>query len=203
MAQYLPLPDGSSLKLREGETPAQGWARAQQMYPEAFARAAPTEEPKGGFMPATKAGIASLKSDVAALLGRTGVIDIPTAEKYMQEQEEYQRQVFKPTEKGWMEAPGPKIAELLGGSVPYMAAPIVAGAAATTLPVSAPVAAGLGLGAAGLASAAQFTGSNIQRQVEEGKRLAETELGAAAAAAVPQAALDMVSFRMMPGIRRQ
>ena len=202
MAQYLPLPDGSSLKLREGETPAQGWARAQQMYPEAFARAAPTEEPKGGFMPATKAGIASLKSDVAALLGRTGVIDIPTAEKYMQEQEEYQRQVFKPTEKGWMEAPGTKIAELLGGSVPYMAAPIVAGAAATTLPVSAPVAAGLGLGAAGLASAAQFTGSNIQRQVEEGKRLAETELGAAAAAAVPQAALDMVSFRMMPGIRR-
>lgn len=202
MAQYLPLPDGSSLKLREGETPAEGWARAQQQYPEAFARAAPAEEPKGGFIPATKAGVASLKSDVAALLGRTGVIDIPTAEQYMREQEEYQRRVFKPTEKGFLEAPGTKIAELLGGSLPYMAAPVAAGAATLALPVTGAAATVAGLGAAGLTSAAQFTGSNIQRQVEEGKRLAETELGAATAAAIPQAALDMVSFRMMPGIRR-
>lgn len=202
MAQYLPLPDGSSLKLREGESPAEGWARAQQMYPEAFARATPTEEPKGGFVPATKAGIASLKSDIAALLGRTGAIDIPTAEKYMQEQEEYQRRVFKPTEKGWTEAPGTKISELLGGSLPYMVAPVAAGAATLAAPVTGAAATALGLGAAGLTSAAQFTGSNIQRQVAEGARLAETELGAAAAAAVPQAALDLVSFRMMPGIRR-
>jgi hypothetical protein len=202
MAQYLPLPDGSSLKLREGESPAQGWARAQRTYPEAFAVAKPAEEPQGGFIPATKAGVASLKSDIAALLGRTGLIDTGTAEKYMQEQEEYQRRVFKPTEKGFLEAPVTKAAELLGGSLPYMAAPIVAGGAAVTAPVSAPVATALGVGAAGLTSAAQFTGSNIARQVEEGKRLQETELGAAAAAAVPQAALDMLSFKMMPGIRR-
>jgi hypothetical protein len=36
MPQYLPLPDGSSVTIREGETPQQTWARAQQMYPEAF-----------------------------------------------------------------------------------------------------------------------------------------------------------------------
>ena len=202
MAQYLPLPDGSSLKLREGETPAEGWARAQRAYPDAFAAAKPAEQPESGFIPATKAGISSLKADVAGLLGRAGAIDIPTAEKYRQEQEEYQRRVFKPTEKGWTEAPGTKVAELLGGSLPYMAAPLVVGAGAATLPVSAPVATAVGIGGAGLTSALQFTGSNISRQVEEGKRLAETDLAAAGAAALPQAALDMVSFRMMPGVRR-
>ena len=35
-AQYLPLPDGSSVTIREGETPRDAWLRAQQMYPEAF-----------------------------------------------------------------------------------------------------------------------------------------------------------------------
>lgn len=202
MAQYIPLPDGSSLKLREGETPAEGWMRAQRTYPDAFAVAKPAEEPKGGFVPATKAGISSLKSDIAGLLGRTGVIDVGEAEKYRQEQEEYQRRVFKPTEKGFLEAPGTKVAELLGGSLPYMVAPLTAGAATLALPVTGTAATVAGLGAAGLTSAAQFTGSNISRQVAEGKRLEETELGAATAAAIPQAALDMVSFRMMPGIRR-
>ena len=62
--------------------------------------------------------------------------------------------------------------------------------------------AGAGAAAAGLASLAQFTGSNLSRQMDEGKRLGQTELGYAAAAAVPQAALDMVSFKMAPGIRQ-
>ncbi len=34
--QYLPLPDGSSVTIRQGETPEQTWTRAQNMYPEAF-----------------------------------------------------------------------------------------------------------------------------------------------------------------------
>jgi hypothetical protein len=34
--QYLPLPDGSSVTIRDGETPKETWARAQQMYPDAF-----------------------------------------------------------------------------------------------------------------------------------------------------------------------
>ncbi len=32
----LPLPDGSHVRIRDGETPKDTWARAQQMYPEAF-----------------------------------------------------------------------------------------------------------------------------------------------------------------------
>ncbi|NCX56518.1 MAG: hypothetical protein EBW87_04890, partial [Burkholderiaceae bacterium] len=46
MAQYLPLPDGSSVTVREGETPQQAWARAQQMYPEAFQARQPQVKPE-------------------------------------------------------------------------------------------------------------------------------------------------------------
>lgn len=194
MPQYLPLPDGSSVTIREGETPQQAWARAQQMYPEAFGvKAEPQEQPQGGFIAASKAGLAGLKGDIAALAGRTGLMNEANAEKYIKEQEEYKKKTFKPTEESWTEAPFTKTKELLGGSLPYMAAPLVAGALA---PEGAAA-----IGAAGLASLGQFTGSNLSRQMEEGKKLGETNLGYAAAAAVPQAALDMVSFKMAPGIR--
>jgi len=194
MAQYLPLPDGSSVTIREGETPQQAWERAQEMYPEAFGiRQKQEAAPEGGFLAASKAGLAGLKGDIAALAGRTGAVDEAAAEKYIAEQEAYKKKTFKPTEKGWTEAPGTKIAELLGSSLPYMAAPIVAGAVAPE---------GLAaLGAAGLASATQFAGSNLSRQMDEGKKLGETNLAAAAAAAVPQAALDALSLKMLPGIR--
>ena len=195
MPQYLPLPDGSSVTIQDGETPEQTWARAQQAYPEAFGIIKKKEEvaaPQSGFMPATKAGFSSLKSDLAALAGRTGLMDEAAAEKYIQEQEAYRQKTFKPTET-FGEAPLTKGLELLGGSLPYMAAPVAAGFAAPQ---------GLAaLGAAGLASAAQFTGSNLSRQMGEGKTLGETELGSAAVAAVPQAALDALSLKMLPGVR--
>jgi hypothetical protein len=53
----------------------------------------------------------------------------------------------------------------------------------------------------------QFTGTNLLRQMEptdeapQGKSIGETDLGNAALAAVPQAALDVLSLRMMPFIR--
>jgi hypothetical protein len=195
MPQYLPLPDGSSVTIQDGETPEQTWARAQQAYPEAFGIIKKKEEvapPKSGFMPAAKAGISSLKSDIAALAGRTGLMDEAAAEEYIKQQEAYRQKTFKPTET-FGEAPLTKGLELLGGSLPYMAAPIAAGAVAP---------AGLAtLGAAGLASATQFTGSNLSRQMGEGKTLGETELGSAALAAIPQAALDAVSLKMLPGVR--
>ena len=152
--------------------------------------ASSAEKPESGFVAATKAGFSGLKSDIAALAGRTGLMAPEEAEKYIEQQKKYQAATFKPTET-WGEAPITKGLELLGGSLPYMAAPVAAGLA--------PGAVGLGL--AGAASAAQFTGSNISRQMQEGKQLKETELGSAALAAVPQAALDMLSFKMMPGIR--
>ena len=204
MAKALPLPDGTTVAIREGETPAQTWARAQQMYPEAFG--AEPEKPTGpgpqsGFVPAVKAGFSGLKGDIAALAGRSGIMDIPAAEKYRAEQEQYQKETFKPTET-FGEAPFTKFKELVGGSLPYMAAPIAAGLGAAALPVAAPVGAAIGTGLAGLASATQFTGSGLSRQVEEGTPLAQTELGSAVAAAIPSAALDMVSLKMMPGIRQ-
>ncbi len=199
MPQYLPLPDGNSVTVREGETPAEAWERAQQMYPASFGTPKPPEEqPKSGFMPALKAGASSLAGSGAALAGRLGIMGLPEAEKYIAEQEAYQKRTFAPTTKSFIEAPLTNIAELAGGSIPYMAAPLVAGAAA--LPVTGALGTALGLGAAGLTSAAQFTGSNLSRQMDTGKKLGETDLGAAALAAIPQAALDTVSMRMIPGL---
>lgn len=54
MPQYLPLPDGNSVTIREGETPEQAWARAQEMYPESF-----------GIRPAAKPSSGNGLSDIA------------------------------------------------------------------------------------------------------------------------------------------
>jgi hypothetical protein len=123
-------------------------------------------------------------------------MDEAAANKYIKEQEEYRQKTFKPTET-FGEAPVTKTLELLGGSLPYMAAPVAAGVGALAAP-SAAIVAPI---AAGLTSAAQFTGSNLSRQMAEGKTLGETELGSAFAASVPQAALDVFAFRLLPGIR--
>jgi len=157
----------------------------------------PAPNPQSGFMAASKAGLASLKSDIAALAGRTGLMDEAAANKYIKEQEEYRQKTFKPTET-FGEAPVTKTLELFGGSLPYMAAPIAAGVGALAAPEAAIVAPI----AAGLTSAAQFTGSNLSRQMAEGKTLGQTELGSAFAASVPQAALDVYAFGLMPGIRK-
>ena len=45
MAQYLPLPDGSFITVREGEQPADAWERAQREYPQAFGIEAAPEQP--------------------------------------------------------------------------------------------------------------------------------------------------------------
>ena len=202
MAKALTLPDGSLFPLREGEDPYAAYAEAKRLYPKAFGAGETEPPPKSGFMPALKAGVSSLKSDVAALAGRTGIMGLPEAEKYIAEQEKYQKATYKPTEEGFMEAPLTKIGELAGGSIPYMAAPIAAGAAAAALPLTGTAATLAGLGATGLASAAQFTGSNLSRQLETGKKLGETDIGAAAVAALPQAALDTISLRMIPGMSK-
>lgn len=167
--------------------------------------------PQSGFLPAAKAGLLGLKGDITGLAGRMGLMGLPEAEAARAKYKEEAEQTFKPTET-WGEAPLTKLAELAGGSAPYMAAPLIAGAApvlaapATAAGVPATIlgmsASGLGMGLAGLTSAAQFTGSNLSRQVDEGKKLGDTNLGYAAAAAVPQAALDIVGFKMIPGIRQ-
>ena len=160
--------------------------------------AQPSSGPQSGFLAATEAGTEELKGSTAALLGRTGLIDPNEAAAYRRERQAEARRIFKPTEEGFTQAPFTKIGELLGGSLPYMAAPIVAGGAATVL--GAPGLAAAGAGA--LASGLQFTGTNLSRQMDEGKRIQDTNLAAAGAAAVPQALLDTISFRMMPFVGR-
>lgn len=164
--------------------------------------AAPEATPESGFLPALKAGTSELGAGLTALGARMGLLDQEKAAQSIKEAEEYQRKTFKPTEEGWTEAPVTKITELLGGSLPYMAAPIAAAGAVAAAPLTGTAATLTGLGAAGLASATQFTGSNLRRQMDTGKSIGETDLGNAALAAVPQAALDTLSFRMMPAIRR-
>ena len=163
------------------------------------------EQPKAdtGFTGALKSSKENLLADWERLKGKTGIKDINEAEKAAQEHETKAIKIFKPTEESWTEAPWTKFKELAGGSLPYMAAPIAAGLAAGALPEMA--IAGGALTAADLAAGAigvgQFTGSNLSRQVKEGKSLQDTSLLKAGAAAVPQAALDVFGMHMLPGIR--
>ena len=159
-------------------------------------------KPESGFLPALKAGTTELGGGISALMGKVGLKDEAKAESEYQAAKKRAAEIFKPTEAGWTEAPVTKFLELLGGSAPYMAAPLAAGAAAAALPLTGTAAAVAGLGAAGLTSAGQFTATNLSRQMEEGKKLADTELGSAALASVPMALLDTLSMRMIPGIGR-
>lgn len=202
MAKYLTLPDGSSFEMKEGQTPAAAMQAAVQLYPEAFGfgKDEAPQKDTTGFKAAAAAGFERLKGETALTAAKLGLKDTAEAEAYQKEQEAKAAARFTPTEKGFTEAPVQKFKELLGGSVPYMLAPVAAGAAALAAPVSAPVAAGLGLLGAGVASTGQFTGSNLARQMEAGKSLEEASLGKAAAAAVPQALLDTAAMALLPGV---
>jgi hypothetical protein len=174
--------------------------------------AAPEAPPDTGFTGALKSSAEQIQADYERIKGKLGFKSVEEAEKAAQEHEQKAQKVFKPTEEGWLEAPWTKLKETAGGSLPYMALPVAAGAAALALPeavAAAPVLGGLatagealGMGAAGLTSAAQFTGSNLSRQVQEGKSLQDASLMQAAAAAIPQAALDVVGLKYVPGIQK-
>ena len=176
---------------------ANGMIQRQQARP-----AAPEAKPESGFLPALSSGVERIKGQAVALAGRAGLTDIDDAEAYYKAQEEKASKIFQPTEKGYTEAPLTKLGELAGGSIPYMVAPALAGIAGALAAPGAAIA-GIGAGTLGAfgAGATQFTGTNVARQMDTGKRLAETDLGAAALAAVPQAALDTFALRMIPGIK--
>ena len=200
MPQYLSLPDGNSVTIREGETPMQTLARAMRDFPNSFEQA--EEKPKedtSGFMAAASAGTERMKGEAALTAAKLGMMEPEKAQKYYEEKKAEAEKRFTPTEKGWTQDPWLKIRELAGGSTPYMALPALAGLGALAAPEVG--AAGLiGAGAAGLVSGAQFTGQNLARQMEEGKTLEEASGTKAALAAIPQAALDVISLRMVPGL---
>jgi hypothetical protein len=176
------------------------------------APAEPEIKPDTGFTGALKSSAEQIQADYERLKGKLGIKSTEEAEAAAKTHEEKASKVFKPTEEGWLEAPWTKLKETAGGSLPYMALPVAAGAAALALPeaaAAAPILGGiatageaLGMGAAGAASAAQFTGSNLSRQVQEGKSLEDASLIKAAAASIPQAALDVVGLKYIPGIQK-
>lgn len=201
------MPDGriGRFEVPEGTTPEQAQKLIAQHLSGSYNpmdKLKDEPKPDTGFTGAFKSSLEGLKGEAALLAGKTGLMDEAAAEKYYKEKEEEAKKKFKPTTEGWTEAPWEKFKETLGGSLPYMAAPLVAGAGVAAAPITGTAATIAGLGAAGLASATQFTGSNLARQMEEGKTLKETDLLAAGAAAIPQAALDTLSLKMIPGIGR-
>lgn len=193
---YLRLPDNSFFTIPEGKSPQEAYALARQKYPEAFEPPKPKDT---GFTGALKASTEELKGDIGALLGRTGLMDEAKAEAYAKAQKQKAQDIFEPTQEGWTEAPLTKFKETLGGSLPYVVAPVVAAGAAK---IAAPAAGLAALGAGFGAGAAQYTATNIGRQMDEGAALKDTDLMAAGAAAIPQAALDTLSLRLIPGVGR-
>ena len=151
--------------------------------------------PETGFMAGLKSGVERLKGDVGAIGAAAGV---EGAEEYAAAQRQNAGEMHQqPT---FTESPVSYVTGLLGQSAPYMLAPIAAGAAGAA---AAPVGlAGLaGAAAAGVASAGQFTGSNISRQLEEGRSAKDVNVTNAVLSAIPQAALDTVALRFIPGLR--
>jgi hypothetical protein len=209
MPNYVQLPNGGLFEVREGESPHQAFLKAQQQYPELFPELTPSKQPQGGFGAAFSAGLSRLGGEAALTAGKVGLLTPEEAEARYKRQIEKARGIFKPTEEGWTEAPLRKLAETAGGSAAYMLAPAAAGLTALAAPVVVPGAAAalgtglIGAGLAGLAGVGQYTGSNLAAQMEEGKKgLAETSGAAAVGAAIPQAALDVLSFKMLPGVKR-
>jgi hypothetical protein len=200
MARYIELPDGSALELKKGQSPVEGMMAARQLFPELFKSEDKPKQDTSGFKAAASAGATRLGGEFELLKGKLGIKSEAEAQKEYEAAQKRAQERFTPTEKGFTEDPLLKFRELLGGSVPYMAAPAAAGLAALTLPVSAPVAAGLGLLGAGAVSTGQFTGSNLGAQVETGKTLEEASLGKAVAAAVPQALIDTAAMALLPGV---
>ena len=164
----------------------------------------PVVNPQSGGMAALAGSTQQIQADITRLAGKLGIKNVDLAEREAKQYEAEKKRIYKPTEKGWSEDPLGNLSELAMGSVPYLAAPVAAGVAALALP-EVGLAGGL-IGTAdlvaGAVSAVQFTGSNLSRDVAEGQTLKEASLLKAGAASIPQAALDVVGLKMLPGIRQ-
>jgi len=175
------------------------YAALKQLQPTEPSR--PEAHPESGFVPALESGIAGLKGSAALTAGKLGLMNQDAAQKYYEEQVQHGKDVFAPTTESWSQAPFTKFKELVGGSLPQMAA---MGLGAAAAPEELGIA-GL-VGAGKLAQTAVdyplFVGSNLGRQVDEGRSLRDASLSSAALGAIPQTAFDVVSFNMLPGVSK-
>ena len=159
--------------------------------------AKPGEQAKGEFSGSFGRSIYNLAADLALAQGKvTG--NYKEAEETAKRLREYGNNTYTNTTKGWKEDPLAKIQELAGGSAPYMIAPITAALGSTALGVTGIAA----VAAPMIASTVQFTGSNLQRQMDQNKKLEDTSLLKAGGLAIPQAALDQLGFRFIPGVQK-
>jgi len=174
MAQNLPLPDGTSVTIREGETPAQAYARAQRMYPEAFRSKEPekkettvggqTKEFFKGLAPgainlveSAAIGASSLLKEDTEKAARAGIASLASSAK-------------KPfaAEAGYEDTVGRKFGEAAGSIIPFLAlGPL--GAAGR-----------IGMGALGSGAGA----GEARTRAETGKATDEQRAGATALGAV-------------------
>jgi hypothetical protein len=197
MAKALPLPDGTTVAIREGETPAQTWARAQQMYPEAFGlekEEAPVKKGGSGLGDLARAfgsGALGATGALASVFGADNAAsrNLSEASKSLQEglsdkrKAELQMQAERMKQA---EASGSTLQEIKAGLLNVAEAPLQTAASAlgSFVPVLATLPlAKIGLGARaitalrGAISAAQGAGSAkqsayeavLQAETEEGK----------------------------------
>lgn len=166
--------------------------------------AAPVAEkpaPETGLVAGFRSSVERGKGDIAAT--RAAVFGTPGAEEEAAAYRKRAGEIYQ--QPKFTEHPIDYVTGLLGQSLPYMAAPLAAGVAATAgapaLGLGALGTTMLGLGATGVTSAAQFTGSNISRQLEENIPAKDVNVLKAVVASIPQAALDTAALRFIPGIR--
>lgn len=205
MAQSVQLPDGSWFPLKEGESPTDALGAARQLYPEAFGvKEAPKPAKKAGISGALGLGLESLISSGKTALGaltepeQAGQEALLRQQKLQEKYEEpasWERVKQAYEQKGLFPAAGEALSQIpkaIAEQAPQMGATLGGarlGAAAGSVfgPVGSVVG---GVAGAAIPSLVQQFGGNVQRQAAEGQPIDRT---AAAAAAVPQAALDVAS----------
>ena len=128
MPQALPLPDGRFVTIREGETPAQTWERAQRMYPEAFAsKGAPRQETTVGgqakeFFKGLAPGAINLVESAA--IGASALLPEETEKAARSGIASLAGSAKKPFEAGagYEDTVGRKFGEAAGSILPFLAA---------------------------------------------------------------------------------
>jgi hypothetical protein len=202
MAYDYTLPDGSSIRVPSG-TPAsvaEGWARRD--FPELYKAATPTQKPQEGFFANLKAGAKDLMANNALGIGAFGD---EKAARDARRATAKENEGVKAT--SWedvkaadgigntISTAGAFARDSLAGTLPYMAQTAVGAklgaAAGLATPIPGGALIGGALGAVGANLPALF-GSNLARQDQENPN-APLDKTSAAAAAVPQAALDAAS----------
>jgi len=212
MAKVLPLPDGSTVAIREGETPAQTWERAQRMYPEAFGGVKEEEKAKKrpGFFESVGQGaeqlFSSQRTGLASLTGgneaaEAGIERQKAIKASYGEQPGWTEVTKAYEEKGLPSAIGEYLRQIpnaLAQQAPQIAESAAA-ARAAGIATKSPY--GALAGAFGPSFAQQY-GDFLEAQAEEQRKKGEpvnVNRFKAAAFAIPAAGLDVATMLIPMG----